>query len=78
MVRLKNIVKNKDVISASYEPEDTGELGYLEINKEGTVLSKRYSEYDKDFPRYYQHALLELRRLALLDNPPKESTAMWY
>ncbi len=78
MVKLKNIVKNKESISASYEPEHSGKFGYIEVGKDGDILKREYSEYDKDFPWYFQHAVSELKRLALLDTPPSESTVLWY
>lgn len=78
MVKLKNIVKSNNVISAFYEPEHSAKLGYIEIDTDGNILKKEYSEYDKDFPWYFQHALSELRRLVLLDEPPKESTVAWF
>jgi hypothetical protein len=78
MVKLKNIEKNKDVISANYEPEASGMTGYIELNKDGRVLKSEPVECEEEFPSHFHHAVRELKKLVLEDTPPQSKLVMWY
>ena len=79
MLRLKNIEKNDDRISAEYDPEDSGEFGYVSISAEtGTILDSKPSTMDQTFPIYLNHAADALKKLVDSKELPKEKTIMWY
>ena len=79
MLRLRNIEKNNGIISAFYEPEDSGKAGMVKIDIEtGEIIAQELSEYDKDFPWHFNHAVTALKKLANNDNIPKEKLVMWY
>lgn len=79
MLKLKNIKMNNGIISAEYDPENSGVLGSVSIDvKSGEIVNSRISEYDKDFPVYMDHAIVYLEKLALQDSVPEEKTVMWY
>ena len=79
MLKLKNIKMNNGIISAEYDPENSGVLGSVSIDvKSGEIVNSRISEYDKDFPVYMDHAIAYLEKLALQDSVPEEKTVMWY
>ena len=73
MVRLKNIIKTKTDISADYYIEGREPKGFMKISiAGGEVLEHENAGYGSTHVRY------ELRRLAQMDNPPKEKTVLWY
>jgi hypothetical protein len=78
MVSLKNIEKNKSGISADYEPEALGIIGHIELDLEGKVVKSEPSEYEEEYPSHFHHAVRELEKLMLNDNPPKNKLIMWY
>ena len=80
MLRLKNIEKNSDTITAYYDPENTGQLGFIKLDvTTAEVLESQVSDYDKDFPRYYNHARKALAKMAGAENqPPTEKIVMWH
>ncbi|CUX18563.1 hypothetical protein [Clostridium sp. C105KSO13] len=79
MLRLRNIKKNSGIISASYEPEDSGKIGMIKIDIDtGEVVEKELSDYDKDFPWHFSHAVKALKDLAKEDSMPDEKLVMWY
>lgn len=79
MLKLKNIKMNNGIISAEYDPENSGVLGSVSVDiKSGEIVDSRLSEYDKDFPVYLGHAASCLEKLALQDSVPEEKTVMWY
>ena len=69
---------NNGIISAEYDPENSGVLGVSVDIKSGEIVDSRLSEYDKDFPVYLGHAVAYLEKLALQDSVPEEKTVMWY
>lgn len=78
MLKLKNIKLTNGIISAEYEPENTGEVGKIAIDaKTGKVVEEKLAETDKGFPMYFNKALEWLRKVTL-NNIPKEHTLMWY
>ena len=79
MLKLKNIKMNNDIISAEYDPENSGALGTVSVDiKSGEIVTSRISEYDRDFPVYLDHAVACLEKLASQDSVPEEKTVMWY
>jgi hypothetical protein len=78
MVNLRNIEKTKMGIAADYEPEGLGIIGHIELNKDGRVVKSEPIEYEKKYPSHFNHAVIELGRLMLNDNPPKNKLIMWY
>ena len=79
MLKLKNIKVNHGIISAEYDPENSGILGSVSIDvASGEIVQSKISEYDKDFPVYLDHAAACLEKLALQDSIPEEKTVMWY
>lgn len=79
MLKLKNIKMNNGIISAEYDPENSGALGYVSVDiKSGRIVESNVSEYDKNFPIYLNHAASCLEKLALQDSVPKEKMVMWY
>lgn len=79
MLKLKNIKINNGIISAEYDPENSGALGYVSVDiKNGRIVESNVSEYDKDFPVYLGHAVACLEKLALQNSVPEEKTVMWY
>ena len=79
MVRLKNIRKSNTTIFAEYDPEDSGMIGKIKIDAvTGEVLERTLSEYDRDFPWHYSHAVSALQEMKDLDEIPSERLVMWY
>lgn len=73
MLKLKNIKMNNGIISAEYDPENSGVLGSVSVDiKSGEIVDSKLSEYDKDFPVYLGHAVACLEKLALQDSVPEE------
>jgi hypothetical protein len=74
MVILKNIKKTNNDISAEYFPEGKEPMGFMRMSFEnGEIIEhKNSSSFAAAHVRY------ELKRLAKLDNPPKEKTILWY
>lgn len=80
MLRLKEIKREGNLLSATYDPEATGILGRVCINvntqdPEDGLISK-YE--DEEYPDYYFHALKALRKILNEDDIPKERLVMWY
>lgn len=74
MVILKNIRKSKDDISADYYPEGKEPRGFMKMRLEnGEII-----EHENTSSFAAHHVRYELRRLAKLDNPPREKTVLWY
>lgn len=73
MVILKNIRKTVNDISADYYIEGKEPKGFMKIRiSDNEVLEHKNAGYGSIHVKY------ELRRLAKLDNPPKEKTVLWY
>lgn len=74
MVILKNIKKTNSDISADYYPEGKDPKGYMKIHlADGKVV-----EHENTSSFAATHVRSELRRIAKMDNPPKEKTVLWY
>lgn len=80
MIRLRNINLTKGIISADYEPENSGEVGKISIDAHtGKVVERYLAETDKEgFPLYFLKALDWLQKSRTLSDLPKERTIMWY
>lgn len=79
MLKLKNIKKNNGIISADYDPENSGDLGSVSIDvKSREVKTKNISKSDVLFPIYLNHAIDALRKLIDEEEIPEEKLIMWY
>lgn len=74
MVILKNITKTENDISADYYPEGRKEKGFMlmDLKSEKIVAHHNVSSFAAT------HVRLELKRLAKMEEPPKEKTLLWY
>ena len=79
MLKLKNIKKVNGIISAEYDPENSGVLGAVSVDaRSGEVVESSVSAYDKDFPVYLDHAASSLVKLAAQKDIPEEKLVMWH
>ena len=79
MLKLKNIKINNGIISAEYEPENSGDLGSVSINVEnGEVVESKSSQLDVPLPMYLHHAIQALKKMINEKELPKEKMIMWY
>jgi hypothetical protein len=79
MLKLKNIKLNNGIISAEYEPENTGEVGKIAVDVvSGEVVEQHLAETDNTFPMYFNKALEWLQKVRTSSEIPKEKTIMWY
>lgn len=79
MLRLKNLKKNNGIISAEYDPENSGELGSISIDvQDGSLVESSASKMDSSFPIYLNHAVEALRKLKDEKELPEEKLIMWY
>lgn len=79
MVRLVNIKKNNNLLSANYIPENSSELGFISIDVlTGEMVSFEYTEHDRVLPLYFSHAETALKKLVGADNIPESKLVMWY
>ena len=79
MLKLKNIKLINGIISADYEPENSGEVGKISIDaNSGKVVEIHLAEMDKEFPMYVNKALDWLQKARTLSDLPKERLIMWY
>lgn len=79
MLKLKNIKKNNGIISAEYDPEDSGKIGSISIDIEsGKTIESNVSELDNEFPIYLNHAIDALLEMKDKEEMPEERLVMWY
>lgn len=79
MLKLKNLKKNNGIISAEYDPENSGELGSISVDVEsGELIELKASKMDDSFPVYLNHAVDALKKLRNEDELPEEKLIMWY
>ena len=79
MLKLKNIRRNNGIIAANYDPENTGELGFVSLDfQTGEVIESRASKYDEDMPVYLRHSISALKKLTEEEILPEEKMVMWY
>lgn len=78
MLKLRNIKKNNGIISAEYEPENSGELGSVSVDIEREEVQEfTLSKLDGDFPIYMNHAIEALIKMKDDKEFPKEKMVMW-
>ena len=79
ILELKNIKTIDGIISAEYDPANSGDLGSVSINIEsGEVVKSTISQLDEPLPIYLHHAIQALKKLVIEKNLPKEKLVMWY
>lgn len=78
MIRLKDIKRENDCISAKYFPEGQNEWGFIKIGNDKKWIEGRKSAYDEDMDVYFYKAKRELERLLKEENIPSERIIMWY
>lgn len=79
MLKLKNIEKKNCIISAEYDPENSGELGNISIDvQDGSLVESKASKMDSSFPIYLNHAVDALRKLKDEKELPEEKLVMWH
>ena len=79
MLKLKNIKKNNGIISAEYEPENSGELGSVSVEVEnGKIIESKASKLDNPLPIYLNHAVNALKEMMNKEELPQEKLVMWY
>ncbi len=79
MLTLKNIKKDNKIISADYEPENSGLIGNIKLDiTSGKVIDCTSTELDEPLPMYLHHAVNGLIKLAHKENLPNEKLIMWY
>lgn len=79
MLKLKNIKMNNGLISAEYDPENSGEFGSVSVDIEREEVNQYFlSKLDGDFPIYMNHAIDALLKMKDLKELPKEKLVMWH
>ena len=80
MLRLSNIKREHGIISANYEPEASGEFGFVAVNiSTGDVVEEKRTSLDGCLGMYLGHAAQSLRRdLKYKEQLPETYLVMWY
>lgn len=79
MLRLQNVKREENSISAIYDPEDSGNVGFIKLSTEtDKVIEAELSAYDEDMPIYIAHAVSALRAMVAMDINVESQTVMWY
>ncbi|MDU2064420.1 MAG: hypothetical protein E6713_06210 [Sporomusaceae bacterium] len=79
MVFLKNILKTDNKISCNYSPENTKEVGFVEVDIETrNYIKKETTKYDSGSDSYVSKVRFKLLDLAKMDKIPTESRVVWY
>lgn len=77
MVKLKNIERNKKIITCDLFPEDSLLPGKLSVNIDSSTADYSLpSGYDW-CQIHVRHAVRKILELASMDQLPKETTVMW-
>ena len=78
MLKLINLKKNNGIISAEYDPENSGEIGSVSVDvKSEEVVESTLSKMDKTFPIYMNHAIDALIKMKDEKDLPTEKLIMW-
>ena len=80
MVRLSNIKREHNILSANYEPEASGEFGFIAVNvRTGDIVEEKHTALEVD-PIYFAHAKWALLGddLKYREHPPETYLVMWY
>ena len=80
MVHLTNITFDDESISCNYEPEKSGKMGKVVVDKANEeVKSVSYSDYEFGKKMYVAHVRSKLCELMKLGGDiPKEAVAVWF
>ena len=79
MLRLINIEKIGNTIRAEYVPEDSEEIGMVELSQESEdILKSRKTSYDEPVESYFRQAANALRKMMSEPEIPKTRLVMWY
>ncbi len=79
MLRLINIEKTNDMIRAEYTPEDSEEIGMVEISRDSEdIINSRKTSFDEPIENYLRQAANALRKMLSESDPPKTRLVMWY
>lgn len=79
MLRLINIEKTDDIIRAEYTPEDSEEIGMVELSvRSEEIITSRKTSYDEPIGSYLRHAANALRKMIREPELPKTRLVMWY
>lgn len=79
MLRLKNIARNNDYISANYYPEDSEIAGFVSVDiNSGEIFDSDTTSYDGYLNAYLSHAARALSEMSKSDSLPSERLVMWY
>lgn len=79
MVKLLNILLNKNIISCDYAPENCNQTGHVDmdiITKE--LINITYSEYEYGKKMYVSHVRKKLIEIINMSEIPAETVAIWY
>ena len=79
MLRLINIKKSENTITAEYIPEDSNEVGMVELSCEtSSIISCLKTDFDKTAEMYLTQAASALRKILSEPEVPKTRLVMWY
>ena len=82
MLRLINIEKTSDTIRAEYIPEDSEEIGNLEISQKDyddyDIIKSNKTSYDEPVGVYLRQAASALRNMLKESELPKTRLVMWH
>jgi hypothetical protein len=77
MLKLTNIERVGENIRANYTPEDSDEVGMLELNGKD-IVDSQITSYDSPFKFYLRQAAYALNEIADEPETPKTRLVMWY
>jgi len=79
MLRLINIEKTSNTIKAEYIPEDSEEIGKVELSQNGEdIIRSDKTSYDEPVGIYLRQAVSALRKILSESEIPKTRLVMWY
>jgi len=79
MLRLINIEKTNDTIKAEYIPEDSNEIGNVELSQNGEeIIMSNKTSYDEPVGIYLRQAVSALRKILGESETPRTRLVMWY
>lgn len=72
MLKLINIKINDELISANYIPENSQEMGFVEVSlKDGSITKKIETAFEGDYSEYPSMAKRGLLRVAKMETIPE-------
>lgn len=79
MLKLINIKRNDNIITANYIPETSDEMGYIKLDlSNGKVIECQDTSYDIVFQGYLMKAIGLLKDIANKEPYEKEYVHIWY